>query len=45
MDVPHRARPMLSAPTVGVHASFLAGMAQFQAEGRGQSDDDSVLGQ
>jgi predicted acetyltransferase len=45
MDVPDRVLPILSAPTVRVHASFLAGTAQFQAEGRGQSDDDSVLGQ
>lgn len=45
MNVPHRALPMLSVPTVEVHASFLAGMAQFWAEGRGQPDDDSVLGQ
>ena len=45
MDDPHRAVPTLSEPTVRVHTSFLAGMAQFRAEGRGQPDDDSVLGQ
>ena len=37
--------PVLSAPTVRVRESFLAGMVQFRAEGRGQADDDSVLGQ
>lgn len=44
MKVPGSAPPSLSAPTVGVHSSFLAGMAQFRAEGRGQPDDDSMLG-
>ncbi len=45
MDLPDPVLPTLSAPTVRVRASFLAGMAQFKAEGRGQPDDDSVLGQ
>jgi predicted acetyltransferase len=39
------AGPSLLVPTVVVHASFLEAMAQFQAEGRGQADDDSTLGQ
>lgn len=37
--------PSLSTPSVCVHASFLTGMAEFRAEGRGGLDDDSVLGQ
>jgi predicted acetyltransferase len=45
MEAPDQVFPMLSAPTVRVRASFLSGMAQFRAEGRGQPDDDSVLGQ
>lgn len=43
MNVPGPVLPALSVSTVGVHASFLAGMAQFRAEGRGQPDDASVL--
>ena len=37
--------PSLLVPTVVVHASLLEAMAQYQAEGRGESGDDSVLGQ
>jgi predicted acetyltransferase len=37
--------PSLLAPTVKVRVSFLAAMAQFQAEGRGEPGDNSVLGQ
>ena len=39
------AGPSLLAPTVAVRMSFLAAMSQFQAEGRGEPGDDSVLGQ
>jgi predicted acetyltransferase len=45
MNVPGTGLPTLTAPTVKVHTSFLAGMAEFQVEGRGRPDDDSVLGQ
>lgn len=44
MTVPAPTLACLSAPTTGVHASFLAGMAEFQAEGRGQADDDTAVG-
>jgi predicted acetyltransferase len=38
--------PVLAAPTVDVHLSFLAAMAEFVAEGRGGPDDvDSMVGQ
>lgn len=37
--------PALVPPTTAVHASFLAGMADFQAEGRGAPDDHSMVGQ
>lgn len=37
--------PSLSRPNALVHDSFLTGMAEFRAEGRGAPDDDSVLGQ
>jgi predicted acetyltransferase len=36
--------PELSLPTTALQASFLEGMAEFAAEGRGSADDDSVLG-
>jgi predicted acetyltransferase len=36
--------PELSAPTARVHASFLAAMAEFAAEGRGDAGDDSMIG-
>jgi predicted acetyltransferase len=36
--------PELVAPTVEVHASFLAAMAEFQAEGRGAPDDQTMVG-
>ena len=36
--------PELSAPTPLVHASFLAAMAEFQAEGRGSEGDYSMIG-
>jgi predicted acetyltransferase len=36
--------PELVPPTTSVHASFLKAMAEFQAEGRGGSDDDSMIG-
>jgi predicted acetyltransferase len=45
MEVRDPVSPTLSAPTARVRASFLAGMAQFRAEGRGQPDDNSVFGQ
>jgi predicted acetyltransferase len=36
--------PGFQAPDVNVHDSFLAGMAEFQAEGRGGPDDNSMVG-
>lgn len=36
--------PELVAPTTAVHASFLAAMAEFQQEGRGQPDDQTMIG-
>ncbi|WP_345434791.1 GNAT family N-acetyltransferase [Actinoallomurus vinaceus] len=36
--------PILVAPTERVHASFLAAMAEFRAEGRGAPDDASMVG-
>lgn len=45
MKAPGAVLPSLSPPNADVHASFLAGMAEFRAEGRGGPDDDSVLGQ
>ncbi|NEE01352.1 GNAT family N-acetyltransferase [Phytoactinopolyspora halotolerans] len=36
--------PELSVPTVDVHRSFLAAMAEFEAEGRGDADDRSMIG-
>ena len=36
--------PALVDPTTAVRASFLAAMAEFAAEGRGQSGDESMLG-
>jgi predicted acetyltransferase len=36
--------PELVAPTIAVHASFLDAMAEFQKEGRGQPDDQSMIG-
>jgi predicted acetyltransferase/diadenosine tetraphosphate (Ap4A) HIT family hydrolase len=36
--------PRLERPSAHVHTSFLAGMAQFQAEGRGAADDNSMVG-
>lgn len=36
--------PELIPPDTRVHASFLAAMAEFQAEGRGAPDDDSMIG-
>jgi predicted acetyltransferase len=36
--------PAFQAPDVNVHQSFLAAMAEFQAEGRGAPDDDSMVG-
>jgi|SRR5579875_391740 len=35
---------LLSRPTLRVHASFLAAMEEFKAEGRGGDDDTSMLG-
>jgi predicted acetyltransferase len=35
---------VLVPPTVDVHASFLAAMAEFAAEGRGGSDDRTMIG-
>lgn len=37
--------PELTPPTPVVQASFLAAMAEFQAEGRGTPDDTSMVGQ
>ena len=36
--------PELVRPTTGVHASYLEAVAEFQAEGRGAPDDNSLLG-
>ena len=36
--------PELVAPTTTVHASFLKAMAELQAEGRGEPDDNSMVG-
>lgn len=36
--------PELLSPLPRVHASFLAAMAEFAAEGRGRSQDSSMLG-
>jgi predicted acetyltransferase len=36
--------PELTGPTVRVHASFLAAMAEFQDEGRGRAGDASMVG-
>jgi predicted acetyltransferase len=36
--------PSLVPPTVDVHASFLAAMAEFMAEGRGAPDDETMIG-
>jgi predicted acetyltransferase len=36
--------PRLIPPTTDVQASFLAAMKEFQAEGRGGADDNSMLG-
>ena len=37
--------PQLCPPTTQVHLSFLAAMAEFRAEGRGDSTDNSMIGQ
>jgi hypothetical protein len=36
--------PQLCPPTTQVHESFLAAMAEFQAEGRGDGADNSMIG-
>ncbi len=36
--------PRLVPPTTTVHASFLAAMAEFAAEGRGGADDETMIG-
>ncbi|SNS68930.1 Predicted acetyltransferase [Asanoa hainanensis] len=36
--------PALQPPTVDVHRSFLAAMTEFQAEGRGATDDQTMIG-
>jgi predicted acetyltransferase len=36
--------PRLVPPTTDVQASFLTAMKEFQAEGRGEADDNSMLG-
>ena len=36
--------PQLCPPTTQVHLSFLAAMAEFQAEGRGDGADNSMIG-
>ena len=36
--------PALSPPTVRMHASFLAAMGEFRAEGRGGPDDTTMIG-
>lgn len=40
----HVAMAELSSPTVRVHRSFLAAMAEFRAEGRGSGDDATMIG-
>ena len=36
--------PELALPTIAAHASFLAAMAEFRAEGRGETGDFSSIG-
>lgn len=36
--------PELTLPSTAVHASFLAAMAEFSAEGRGGADDQTMVG-
>jgi predicted acetyltransferase len=36
--------PELVPPTIRVHASFLQAMTEFQAEGRGESADNTMVG-
>lgn len=36
--------PELREPALDVHSSFVQAMAEFQAEGRGAPDDDSMIG-
>jgi predicted acetyltransferase len=36
--------PQLTAPDVRVHASYIAALEEFRAEGRGAPDDDSTAG-
>lgn len=36
--------PKLVSPTIAVHESFLAAVAEFAAEGRGTPEDNSMLG-
>jgi predicted acetyltransferase len=36
--------PQLSLPTVRVHQSFVAAMAEFRDEGRGNPDDGTMIG-
>lgn len=36
--------PELREPALDVHSSFVQAMAEFQAEGRGSPDDDSMIG-
>jgi predicted acetyltransferase len=36
--------PALLPPTVDVHRSFLVAMAEFQAEGRGATGDETMIG-
>lgn len=36
--------PQLIRPTVQVHASFVAAMAEFRAEGRGSAQDHTMIG-
>src|SRR5215467_5449260 len=38
------AMPRLVPPTADVHASFLQAMDEFQAEGRGSADDNTMVG-
>jgi predicted acetyltransferase len=44
MDVYDRTVPLLVPPTTDLHASFLAAMAEFRAEGRGGPDDATMIG-
>src|SRR3712207_1484873 len=37
--------PQLTRPTTAVHRSFLAGMAEFAAEGRGAPEDRTMIGE